>query len=317
MFGWLPARPSIFLFVPRFQFSVCPPPIRTHTHLRRSLPVKPDVNQAELEKIEQDPQAFFSQAMLSGAMIDVISDIEDKHAKILEIERCTQYRLSPYVSLTVFESSVATMTLNSQLIFPTFLHLSPCLCVCVLFSFVLHRSRSLHQRALPRSRHFGASATRAPRHDREQCAGDQSRHGEGQGGLGERARVCQERPKGMICSCVNNYAVFLFLLLCYTLHTVCHRSGVLSLISFVSYLFVLHFSTLPVAMLHPRHLSHHSVRRPLSRSAIEGVVVQSMRTEVVHRLKCVAGSICVSVSFALAIFHHHPHLIHPMFGFGL
>jgi hypothetical protein len=53
--------------------------------------VKPDVNQAELEKIEQDPQAFFSQAMLSGQMIDVLSDIEQKHSKILEIERCSLF----------------------------------------------------------------------------------------------------------------------------------------------------------------------------------------------------------------------------------
>jgi hypothetical protein len=81
------------------RFGDRPPPSRTHTLPSLSaLPVKPDVNQAELEKIEQDPQAFFSQAMLSGAMIDVISDIEDKHAKILEIERCTQYRLFPYLS---------------------------------------------------------------------------------------------------------------------------------------------------------------------------------------------------------------------------
>jgi hypothetical protein len=55
------------------------------------LSVKPDVSADELEKIQQNPQAFMQNAMLSGAMIDVISDIEDKHAKILEIERCRSH----------------------------------------------------------------------------------------------------------------------------------------------------------------------------------------------------------------------------------
>jgi hypothetical protein len=219
MFGWLPTRPSICLFVPRFQFGDRAPPIRTHAHVHRSLPVKPDVNQAELEKIEQDPQAFFSQAMLSGAMIDVISDIEDKHAKILEIERCTQYQLFPYVShsrcfIRDSHTYILFLTHHSRLIafcFPSTLPLFFTLCLSIFLSFFLPRSRSLHQRALPRSRHFGASAARAPRHDREQCAGDQSRHGEGQGGLGERARVCQERAKGMIRSGVINLTFYLVL----------------------------------------------------------------------------------------------------------
>lgn len=55
---------------------------------RQAQIIKPDLSEAELEKIAQDPGQFLQSAMLNKGVIDVISDIEDKNARIQEIERC-------------------------------------------------------------------------------------------------------------------------------------------------------------------------------------------------------------------------------------
>lgn len=58
---------------------------------RQAQIIKPDITEDEVEKISQDPQAFLQGAMLNRAVIDVVSDIEDKHARIMEIERSVHY----------------------------------------------------------------------------------------------------------------------------------------------------------------------------------------------------------------------------------
>ena len=47
------------------------------------VPVDKDVSEADLEKIAEDPQSFMQSAMLNRAVVDVISDIEDKHQRIM------------------------------------------------------------------------------------------------------------------------------------------------------------------------------------------------------------------------------------------
>eukprot|EP00455_Lapot_gusevi_P027074 TRINITY_DN2863_c0_g1_i1.p1 TRINITY_DN2863_c0_g1~~TRINITY_DN2863_c0_g1_i1.p1 ORF type:complete len:295 (+),score=76.84 TRINITY_DN2863_c0_g1_i1:118-1002(+) len=58
---------------------------------RQAQIVKPDVTDAEIDHIAKDPSQFLSNALLHKQAVDVIADIEDKHARILEIERGVHY----------------------------------------------------------------------------------------------------------------------------------------------------------------------------------------------------------------------------------
>lgn len=58
---------------------------------RQAQIIKPDITEEQIEKIAQDPQSFMQGAMLNRQVIDVIADIEEKHARIMEIERAVHY----------------------------------------------------------------------------------------------------------------------------------------------------------------------------------------------------------------------------------